>query len=193
MGSSSRFYNTFSFVYPLIDRFLGGHKELLAHKANALPGERLLEIGIGNGSGLQYYKGKSITGIDTSDRMLEAARTKNPHCTFLVMDGEAMAFDDASFDIVVMSHVLAVVPHPEKLIAEAERVLVPGGHLLVLNHFTPKGPLGWLDRSFSPLSGLLHFRSAFYPEQLDFSAFYVQEIIKCGKLGYFKLVILRKP
>jgi len=193
MSSSSRFYNAFSFVYPLIDRLLGGHKELLAQKANALPGEKLLEVGVGNGSGLQFYKAKSITGIDTSEGMLDAAQAKNPDCTFLVMDGTSMAFDNACFDIVVMSHVLAVVPHPAKMLSESWRVLKPGGHLLVLNHFTPKGPLGWMDKAFSPFSRLLHFKSAFYFEKLDFSAFGLQEIIKCGKFGYFKLVILRKP
>jgi phosphatidylethanolamine/phosphatidyl-N-methylethanolamine N-methyltransferase len=193
MGSSSQFYNTFSFVYPLIDRLLGGHKELLASTANALPGKKLLEIGVGNGSGLQYYKGKFITGIDTSIGMLETARTKNPDDTFLVMDGANMAFEDATFDIVVMSHVLAVAPQPERMIASARRVLKPGGHLLILNHFTPKGPLGWVDKAFSPFSGLLHFRSAFYLEKLDFSGFDLKEIINCGKFGYFKLVILTKP
>lgn len=165
---------------------------MLASTANALPGAALLEIGVGNGSGLRFYKGKTIIAIDTSDGMLAAAKIKNPAVAFLVMDGANLTFPDAAFDIVVMSHVLAVVPDPDAMLAEARRVLRPGGHLLILNHFTPKGPLGWLDKAFSPFSALLHFRSAFHLEKLDFLGFETQEILNCGKLGYFKLITLRK-
>ena len=51
---------------------------------------------------------------------------------FLVMDGEAMAFPDASFDFVYCHTVLHFTPHPERMTAEIHRVLRPGGSAILM-------------------------------------------------------------
>jgi ubiquinone/menaquinone biosynthesis C-methylase UbiE len=53
------------------------------------------------------------------------------------MDGQALQFPDAVFDVVILHLILAVIPDPFKAIKEAERVLRPGGRIAVLDKFLP--------------------------------------------------------
>ncbi|RWW99566.1 class I SAM-dependent methyltransferase [Flavobacterium cerinum] len=192
--SSHKFYNALSFLYPVIDVFIGAHKKRLISHANALPGLNLLEIGVGNGSCLKLYKDKVITAIDSSEGMLAEAKIKNGEgVQFIQMDGEKLDFSDAAFDIAVMCHVLAVTSNPDRMLTEAFRVLKPKGYLLILNHFTPDNFIGFIDRGFKPFARLLKFRSEFYFKDLDTSNYTIVNNLKCGKLGYFKLIILQKP
>jgi phosphatidylethanolamine/phosphatidyl-N-methylethanolamine N-methyltransferase len=116
--------------------------------ANALPGPRVLEVGVGTGLALPHYApGKRVTGIDLSPQMLARAalrvqRGGLAHVDALLeMDAEATSFEDASFDIAVGMFVASVVPDARRLMAELTRVVRPGGHLVFVNHFQAAGGL----------------------------------------------------
>lgn len=192
--TSEKFYNTFSFLYPVIDVFLIGHKKLLANEANMLPAGTLLETGVGNGSHLKLYHNKTITAIDTSAGMLARAKANNPDgITFIKMDGTKLIFEDSSFDVVVLCHVLAVTEAPDAMLSETHRVLKSGGHLFILNHFTPHNLLGFFDRAFNGIAKLFKFRSEFRLDSLDLSQFRQVKTINCSRFSYFKLIVLQKP
>ena len=113
---------------------------------NALPGERVLEVGVGTGLALPHYAaGKRVTGIDLSDDMLARARQRVASRALgnvealLEMDAEETDFADDSFDIAVAMFVASVVPNPRRLYAELRRVVRPGGHILFVNHFLATG------------------------------------------------------
>jgi phosphatidylethanolamine/phosphatidyl-N-methylethanolamine N-methyltransferase len=109
------------------------------------------------------------------------------------MHGEEMMFDNDAFDYVVLSHVLAVTPNTEKLLAEAYRVLKPNGYLFILNHDTPENWLGQLDRRFSRIAGLLKFSSHFNVRKLDtLSSFDLVDWESVAFHHYFKLFTFRK-
>ena len=141
---------------------------------NALPGARVLEVGVGTGLALPHYtRSKRITGIDLSAEMLARARTRVRECglanvdTLLEVDAEATGFGAGSFDIAVAMFVASVVPHPRALLAEMRRVVRPGGHLLFVNHFAAEGgPRWWAERALAPASRKLGWHPDFAREAL---------------------------
>lgn len=191
---TSDFYNRFSFFYPLADLFLKPQKRQLFREVNQLPSGELLEIGVGNGRHLSFYITHQITGIDTSLSMLQKARKqKRARIKLLQMDGESLLFPDQSFDYVILSHVVAVVDNPERLLEETFRTLRPDGKLFILNHFTPDNWLRHIDHSFQAVSTFFHFRSVFYIDDLfTLKKFRLLKEIRFGKLSYFKLLIYQK-
>jgi ArsR family transcriptional regulator len=77
-------------------------------------------------------------GIDASRPMLALARTRlaKPgleHCTVRQGDMYRLPVTDGSFDIAVMQMVLHYAPDPAAALAEAARVLQPGGRLIVID------------------------------------------------------------
>ena len=191
---TENFYNKFSLFYPVVDFFLKPQKRELFRQINKLPYGQLLEIGVGNGKHLKYCNTHKIIGIDTSLKMLAIAeREKKENMELLQMNGESLSFPDHSFDYIILSHVIAVVDNPEKLLEEAYRVLKPGGKIFILNHFTPKNWLRYVDYSFQFISKLFHFNSVFYVNRLTaIRKFILQEEISFGQLSYFKLLIYSK-
>lgn len=191
---SSAFYNKFFFLYPLIDLFLTPQKKVLLQCINSYPVGNLLEIGVGNGSHFHGYKAHTVTGIDTSEAMLKVAGTRvSTNIKLFCMSGEALSFNDGVFDYVVLSHVVAVVDDPERLLNEVSRVLKSGGLVFILNHITPDNWLRYLDKGLSGIAKLFHFRSAFHLENLmDTSIFSLQKKMNLGIASYFKLFIYQK-
>lgn len=191
---TSNFYNKFSVFYPLVDIFLRGQKRKLFQEINSLPFGQLLEIGVGNGTHLKFYNTHKITGIDTSFNMLSVARKhKSENVELIEMNGEALLFQDQTFDYIILSHVIAVVDNPEKLLEEAHRVLKPNGKIFILNHFTPNNWLRHIDKSFQIVSKTFHFRSVFHLDSLStIRKFTLLKEISFGQLSYFKLLIYNK-
>lgn len=134
----------------MYDKVFGGVSAFGRRRAvaavNALPGERVLEVGVGTGLALPSYGAdKRITGIDLSEDMLALARERVKRDglrnidELMVMDAEHTSFADSSFDIAVGMFVASVVPNPDLLLAELKRVVRPGGHILFVNHFLATG------------------------------------------------------
>jgi ubiquinone/menaquinone biosynthesis C-methylase UbiE len=101
-------------------------------------GEDVLDVGCGLGNDTARFAvgGARVTGIDIAPRAIELARAnfaqRRLEGSFLLMDGEAMSFADASFDFVYCHTVLHFTPHPERMIQEIHRVLKPGGRALLM-------------------------------------------------------------
>lgn len=141
---------------------------------NNLPGEKILEVGVGTGLALpSYLPTKKITGIDLSEDMLDRARQRvlDEKLTniddLLEMDAEATSFEDNSFDVAVAMFVASVVPHPDRLLLELKRVVRPGGHILFVNHFLArKGIRLKIERMMASASHSLGWHPDFAIESL---------------------------
>jgi ubiquinone/menaquinone biosynthesis C-methylase UbiE len=99
----------------------------------------VLEIAIGTGRNLPYYpEGVRLTGVELSPAMLEVARLRAQELgrdvDLRVGDAQALEFPDERFDAVVCTLSLCTIPDDRKTVAEARRVLRPGGRLLSLEH-----------------------------------------------------------
>ncbi len=135
---------------------------------------RVLEVGVGTGLSLPYYASHlDVTGIDLSPEMLAKARTKAGNgvsaqiAGLFEMDAGALEFEDDAFDVVVAMYVMTVVPEPEKVMAELERVCAPGGEVILVNHFSQEdGARGWVERSMAPLAATLGWNPVFPVERI---------------------------
>ncbi|MBQ8300666.1 MAG: class I SAM-dependent methyltransferase [Clostridia bacterium] len=93
----------------------------------------VLELACGTGQ-LSYplsEKVKSWEATDFSEKMIAEAKKKNCLQTlcFSVQDATDLPYDDNSFDAVVISNALHIMPHPEKALAQIKRILKTDGVL----------------------------------------------------------------
>ena len=78
------------------------------------------------------------------------------------MDAGALAFPDESFDTVVAMYVMTVVPDPEKVMRELERVCATGGEVILVNHFSQEeGVRGFVERRLAPLATSIGWHAVF--------------------------------
>jgi ubiquinone/menaquinone biosynthesis C-methylase UbiE len=102
---------------------------------------RVLELGVGMGLNLRFYdpaKVSEVMGVDPAPelRAVAEAAERDPALKVKVEDGtaEALPFEDRSFDTVVCTFTLCSVCTPPQALAEARRVLKPGGRFLYCEH-----------------------------------------------------------
>jgi ubiquinone/menaquinone biosynthesis C-methylase UbiE len=110
---------------------------------------RVLEIGAGTGLNLPYYTDAVSELVLTEPEAPMARRLARRAGGREVVSAraEALPFADASFDTVVSTLVLCTVEDPAGALAEARRVLRPGGRLLFIEHVRAEGGLArWQDR-----------------------------------------------
>lgn len=116
IGSMYRRY----YLYPRLDRRLQG---------------QALDVGCGIGDMLAF-RPKTV-GVDINPRTVEHCRSLGLQAT--MMQGDRLPFDATSFDSVLLDNVLEHIAEPVPLLAEIQRVLRPGGRLLV----GVPGACGW--------------------------------------------------
>lgn len=115
----------------------------LAERLAPLERPRVLDVAAGTGRLLRALGAVTeVVGIggDRSRRMLaEAARLAGPSSdvTLVQMDGARLPFCDHAFDAVTCLEALEFLPDAPRALAEAWRVLRPGGALLVTNRVGP--------------------------------------------------------
>ena len=125
-------------------------------------GQTILVAGIGSGLDIPLLPtGAHYIGVDITPAMLRMVRYPQGGSPVALHAGDVMAlpYPSQSFDTVIMHLILAVVPHPEKALAEAVRVLKPGGHILILDKFLRRGQHAPLRRWLSPLLGRIATRT----------------------------------
>ena len=103
----------------------------------AKKGLRVLDIGCGNGALLEALQDRigSGVGVDSSKAMLhyaEPRKEKYPHLNFLPIDGPELPFSDNSFDVVLSLLSFRYLDW-DPMMKEINRVLAPGGRLLIVD------------------------------------------------------------
>lgn len=146
----------------LYDRLLRGTEEAglreIRREALAAATGRTIDIGAGTGANLPLYPQavSELVLAEPDPHMLRKLRPRlgaAPVPTEVVQAGaEALPFEDGSFDTAVFTLVLCTVPSSAAALAEAARVLKPGGKLLFVEHVRAEDPglARWQDRLERP-------------------------------------------
>lgn len=113
------------------------------------PFSDLLDAGCGTGAMLGMLKkdcpDKNYTGIDLSEKMIEAAKKKQLEgIQFIVGDCESLPFPNDSFDVVTCSMSFHHYPNPENFFMSLQQVLRPGGRLILRDMASNNGFVMWL-------------------------------------------------
>jgi phosphatidylethanolamine/phosphatidyl-N-methylethanolamine N-methyltransferase len=193
-----RTYRLFSGSYDIVfgPVFHPGRKEAV-RIANDRPAQRILEVGVGTGLSLPHFRPDSrVVGIDVSAEMLAKAKRRTErmglaHVEGLhLMDAENLAFADNSFDAVLALYVASVVPDPARLAAEMRRVCIPGGTIVVVNHFTSENPLvRFMEKRLAALARHIGFHADFPFEGFQqASRLSIREVRPSNLFGYWKLL-----
>jgi ubiquinone/menaquinone biosynthesis C-methylase UbiE len=160
--------------------------------ANA--GLRVLVVGIGTGLDVPHLPpGNRYVGIDLTAAML----ARVPRCDDLALvrgDAMRLPFADATFDFLVLHLIVAVVPQPRRCLAEAERVLKPGGRALVLDKFLRRGERAPLRRALNALARRVATRLDVVLEDALAAAprLAIESDVPAFAGGWFRSVVLAK-
>jgi phosphatidylethanolamine/phosphatidyl-N-methylethanolamine N-methyltransferase len=153
----------------------------------------------GAGTGLDFphvYPGHQYTALDFTAAMLQRGKNKARHLQVDWVRGDSMSlpFANESFDCVVLHLILAVVPDSERCLAEAVRVLKPGGNILVFDKFLQRGQQAWLRRSLNFFTAKVATRmNVIFEDVLESTRGLIvvsDEPALAG--GWFRLIELRK-
>ena len=158
---------------------------------------RILIAGVGTGLDLPHLPTHHhYVGIDLNRAMLRRAPPRAGQSTLTCIQGDVhqLPFAAASFDAAILHLILAVVPEPQRCLAEAVRVVRPGGCILVFDKFLRPGQSAPLRRMLNPVSRRIATRldvvfESLLPEtpELELES---DEPALAG--GWFRLLRLRK-
>jgi len=187
-----RFYDRVCRLYPVFDLCCGAGRSRLIGHINGVPPGRLPDVGVGPGRHLRHYRRHAISAIDCSAAMVALSRRAGG-ADVRLMDGERLEFADASFDYLVLSHVLAVTSNPARMLAESHRVLRPGGLAFVLNHETPEGAWRHVEAAAAPFGRWLRVRTWFRLREIEgVERFSQVRSVPGGWLGWVAAYALEK-
>ncbi len=101
---------------------------------------KALDLGCGTGNYTLELKkrGFDVIGLDASEGMLQVARSKGLNC--IKGGAYSLPFPDRSFDLVLSVTMFEFIYEPERVVAEINRVLKPGGEVLIA---TMNGRSAW--------------------------------------------------
>lgn len=162
-------YRRYAPVYDLMfGRVFSAARLRSCRIVNEMRPKRILEVGVGTGLSLPFYDREiEVVGVDISAEMLGVARKrllrhKAVNVTLHEMDAACIDLPSGSFDVVVASYVLSVVPDPRRVLNEMRRLCAPDGAIVICNHSLAEGKRASLPRwLMDPLSRKLGWRPDF--------------------------------
>jgi phosphatidylethanolamine/phosphatidyl-N-methylethanolamine N-methyltransferase len=155
-------YTLYLPIYDLVaDRIFRKHRKRSISLLQAKPDDAILILGAGTGLDLPYLQGyTNLTAIDITPGMISKLKQRAEKLGIPVeahvMNGQQLEFADNSFDAVILHLIIAVIPDPIACIREVERVLKPGGTVMIFDKFLPDGQKpSLLRRLFNPIASTL--------------------------------------
>ncbi len=197
LESVKKIYAGYSNVYDaLFKRFFYPRIKHAIASMDIVPGERLLDVGVGTGLSLSLYpENCMVVGVDLSREMLTKAKEKVrnegiENVTLLEMDAMQLDFCDDSFDKVFISHVVSVVPDPARVMSEVRRVCKDRGKVVIVNHFKSRNKMvAGFEKMINPISEKIGWRSDLCMDNfISKSGLRIDKTEKLKKLDFWQLI-----
>jgi len=152
-----RMYRRQRYIYDATRKFYLLGRDATIAELGARPGDGVLEIGCGTGRNLvkmaRRYPQARFFGLDVSSEMLESARAAIARAglesRIRVAQGDATSFDAASlfgrpsFERVMISYALSMIPPWREALSQAVDALAPGGSLHIVDFGDQAGLPDW--------------------------------------------------
>jgi phosphatidylethanolamine/phosphatidyl-N-methylethanolamine N-methyltransferase len=190
----------YDYVFGLL---LGPGRRKAFHYLDHRPHQKILEIGVGPGSTLEFYPPRTdFVGIDISASMIEQAQKKaeriNSGSRFdlRVMDATHLEFPDNTFDLVMAAYVITTVQDPHQVCREILRVVKPGGRIIAVNHTrTQNGSLwGRIEDIMAPVFVRIGFTTDLDVLRVMHEVgIQVQDTVRCNLMNSGRIIMATKP
>ncbi len=165
-----RIYRYQRYIYDLTRKYYLLGRDKLIHDLKPGAGDAVLEIGCGTGRNLikvaKRYPDARCFGVDISREMLTTAETsikrRRLEGCISLFRGDATNFDGASligqptFERILISYSLSMIPSWRTTMERAVRSLAPGGRLLIVDFGELEGWPPWFRRSLLKWLSLFH-------------------------------------
>ena len=192
-------------IYDITRKYYLFGRDRLVAGLDASPGAAIIEVGCGTGRNLaligRRWPGAHLFGLDVSAEMLRSASARLGDTACLAL-GDATAFDSAallgreSFDRVVFSYVLSMIPNWQAALDTGAALLAPGGSLHAVDFGDFDGLPGPLESVLRAWLTRFHVtpRAALADAAAVIAALRGLEMRTVrGHLGYYRMVTLTRP
>lgn len=162
-------------------------------------GPKILEVGVGTGKNMPFYpEDVEVIAIDLTPGMVQRARKRaeklDPEVEVEVSDVQDLEFPDNTFDTAIATFVFCSVPDPVLGMWELNRVVKPGGLILLIEHMRADNPLlgsimDALNPVFVRLTGANINRRTV--QNVRKAGLKLEEVEELGWNGIFKLIVAR--
>jgi len=166
------------------------------------PYQKILEIGVGPGSTLEFYPPTSqVVGIDISASMIKQARKKAERLNsgnryeFHVMDALNLEFPDNSFDVVLAAYVITTVSDPVRVCQEMLRVVKPGGQIIAINHSRCQNGTHWgrIEDILAPVFVRIGFTTDLdVIRVMEDTGMVLEQAVRCNLMNTGRIIIANK-
>lgn len=196
---TSKCYDVWAYFY---DKTFGAlvvsrHHTAMQH-IRAKPGSLVLDLGVGTGMMLPDYPHDiTVIGADLSAGMLNKAMGKKQengldHVTLVQADAMFPPLAEQSFDHIMIAHTISVVSEPNKLLRWAERLVKPGGTIILLNHFHAQNKVvAFIETFLNPIFMKIGWKSDLALEDcLKGTSLHVHYLFKTSWLDLWQIAVL---
>lgn len=201
LDGQKKIYRVWARFYDAIYARLLARAQREAVEAAVKCGRDILEIGVGTGLTLPYFPAdRRVVGVDLSEDMLQVANRKVHERSLAavmglcVMDACRLGFPDQAFDAVTAQFVITLVPDPEQALGEMDRVLKPGGEIVISSRLVDSDGISaafW--SALAPLAKAVGWSTDFKVSRItDWGKATGRYRTEYVGPGYFKVVRLKK-
>jgi ubiquinone/menaquinone biosynthesis C-methylase UbiE len=183
----------FIFFRSILENDFKAIRAVIRKHLQAGNGLRTLDLGCGPGEFADEFAGDDYVGADLNPRYIEHARHTRPG-TFVVTDARKVDLPDRRFDQILIFGLLHHLPDDDvrAVLAEARRLLVPGGRLLAIEDIPAISRLNLIGHLIHNVENGEHIRPPEEYRRLYGEAGRVEteEILQSGICDYYAAVLV---